>query len=105
MLFGHGTRPFLYPQDKFKSPAFPKLEPRNHYHEFLDAIVKGGPERPSANFDYAGPLTEAVLLGCLSSIFKDQTLEWDGPGLKVTNVAEAAQFVKRTYRKGWEVAV
>ena len=31
------------------------------------------------------------------------TLEWDADALKVTNVGEANPFVRRTYRKGWEV--
>ena len=35
-----------------------------HYEEWL-AACKGGP-RPVSNFDYAGPLTEIVLLGVLS---------------------------------------
>jgi hypothetical protein len=28
-------------------------------------------------------------------------LEWDGPNMKATNSSEAAQYVKREYRKGW----
>jgi hypothetical protein len=30
-------------------------------------------------------------------------LQWDGPNLCATNAPEAAQFVKRTNRKGWEL--
>ena len=58
---------------------------------------------PSAPFSFAGPLTESVLLGCLATRFKDQKLEWDGPSMRVTNLPEANAFVRRTYRKGWEV--
>ena len=32
-----------------------------------------------------------------------QTLEWDAAALKFTNVPEANQYVRRKYRKGWEV--
>lgn len=102
IVFGHQSRPFILPKERAEAYKFPSLEKRNHYVEFLDCVRNGG-AKPSANFDYAGPLTEAVLLGCLSSIFPDQSLEWDGPGLKIKNVAEANQFVSRTYRKGWEI--
>lgn len=71
-------------------------------HKSVEAIRGNG--QTSAGFDYAGPLTEAVLLGGVASRFPKQTLEWDGPGLKFTNVAEANELVRRTYRRGWEVA-
>ena len=35
--------------------------------------------------------------------FPNKTLEWDPAQLKVTNVSEANAFVRRRYRKGWEV--
>ena len=46
--------------------AVPKTMPRSpgHYEEWI-AACKGGP-RPMSNFDYAGPLTEIVLLGVLA---------------------------------------
>jgi hypothetical protein len=62
-----------------------------------------GNGKTSTPFAYAGPLTESVLLGCLATRFPKTTLEWDADGLKVTNVKEATRFVRRTYRKGWEV--
>lgn len=103
ILFGHMSRPLLYPREKFTSFRYPKLEPRDHWLEFIDAIRAGGKANASANFDYAGPLTEAVLLGCLASIFPNQPLEWDGATMKFKNFPEADKFVKRTYRKGWEI--
>ena len=33
--------------------------------------------------------------------FKDTPLEWDPVHMKVTNVEEANQFVKPTFREGW----
>ena len=50
-----------------------------------------------SNFDYAGRLTETVLLGNLA-MRAGQKIEWDAKNLKVTNVPEANQFVKREYR-------
>ena len=52
---------------------------------------------------FSGSMTESVLLGCLSTRFPKTTLEWNAAELKVTNVKEANRFVRRTYRKGWEV--
>ena len=43
------------------------------------------------------------LLGCLATRFPKTTLEWDSANLKVGNVSEANEFVRRRYRKGWEV--
>ncbi len=73
----------------------------DHYLQFVEACRGNG--KTSAPFDYAGPLTEAVLLGCLATRFPKTTLEWDAAGLKVSNVKEANSFVRRRYRKGWEV--
>ena len=41
--------------------------------------------KPTANFDYSGPMTEAVLLGCLASVFPQQELKWDAAGLNFKN--------------------
>jgi hypothetical protein len=102
LLLPHVAAPILLPEDQFKDYKRPELPPANHWHQFVEAIRGSG--KTSAGFDYAGPLTEAVLLGGVASRFPQQTLEWDGPALKFTNVAEANQLVRRTYRKGWEVA-
>ena len=74
----------------------------NHWHQFIDAARGEG--KTSANFDYAGPLTEAVLLGSVASRFPQQELQWDAAALKFTNFAEANALVKRAYRKGWDIA-
>ncbi|SKB04773.1 Predicted dehydrogenase [Prosthecobacter debontii] len=103
LLSPHGSTPMLYPRDKFTGFKYPKLEPRDHWADFIDCCLKGGSEKPSANFDYAGPLTEAVLLGCLGSIFPNEELHWDAPALKISNSEAANAFVKRKYRPGTEI--
>jgi hypothetical protein len=30
-------------------------------------------------------------------------IEWDGPNMLASNAPEAAQFIHRKYRKGWEL--
>ena len=103
LLATHGSTPMLYPREKFTGFKYPKLEPRDHWKDFIDCCLKGGKQQPSANFDYAGPLTEAVLLGCLASAFPGENLEWDAPALKIPNSDAANAMVRRQYRPGWEV--
>ena len=68
----------------------------------------------SAPFEISGPLTEALLMANLairgvdlqvdgSYPGKGKTLVWDNDQMKVTNFDEVNQFVKREYRKGWEL--
>jgi predicted dehydrogenase len=91
----------LLPAEKFKDYVAPKVEGNDHYLQFVEAVR--GNDKTSAPFDYSGPLTESVLLGCLSTRFPKTTLEWNAAELKVTNVKEANAFVRKQYRKGWEV--
>jgi predicted dehydrogenase len=93
--------PVLLPAEKFKDYKLPKQGGQDHYLQFVEACRGNG--KTSAPFDYAGPLTESVLLGCLATRFPKTTLGWDAAKLSVTNVTEANRFVRREYRKGWEV--
>ncbi len=102
MVLPHIATPRLV-GDKFKDFKFEKIAGDNHWHQFIEAAL-GNRKNSDANFDYAGPLTEAVLLGTVASRFPNELLEWDGAGLKFTNIAKANEFVKRAYRKGHEVA-
>jgi predicted dehydrogenase len=70
--------------------------------EWVQAIRDGKPELALSNFDYAGMLTETVLLGNVA-IRAGKKLEWDGPNLRCPNCKEADEFIRGTYRKGWEV--
>ena len=59
---------------------------------------KGGP-RCGSNFDYAGPLTETVLLGNLAIRANGKRILWDAEKMEVTNMPELNQYVNLTYRK------
>ena len=83
------------------APSLPRVAGK-HYEEWVRACLAGEPERPMANFSYAGPLTETVLLGCVAMRVHEKLI-WDGPNLKVTNVPEANEFVRREYRRGWKL--
>lgn len=103
LLHPHTATPMLYPRQRFADFRYPKLEPRNHWFDFIDSCLEGGDRQPTAHFDYAGPLTEAVLLGCLASPFPGETLQWDAASLTIPNHPAAQALVKRDYRAGWEV--
>jgi hypothetical protein len=70
--------------------------------EWLQACKDGKHEVAYSNFDIAAYLTEIILLGCVA-LRVGKKLEWDGPGMQAKNAPEAARFVKREYRKGWEL--
>ena len=83
--------------------AVPETIPRSpgHDQEWF-AMMKGGPAAYS-NFDISAYLTEIILLGCVAlRSGVGHRLEWDGPNMRATNAPEAAQFVQRQNRKGWE---
>jgi predicted dehydrogenase len=101
VLLPHTAMPVLLPEDQFKGYELPKSESQNHYRQFVDAVL--GDAKASTPFDYAGPLTEAVLLGPLATRFPQTTLEWNSAKLRFTNSAEATRLVRRSYRGGWEV--
>jgi predicted dehydrogenase len=93
--------PVLLPAEKFADYRIPKQSGADHYQQFVEACR--GNAKTSTPFSYSGPLTESVLLGCLATRFPATTLEWDAEKMTVMNVKEANAFVRRTYRKGWEV--
>ncbi len=95
------STPILLPKEKFAKFKGPVASGNDHYGQFLNAVMGNG--KTSAPFSYSGPLTETVLLGCLSTRFPGKFLEWDGANMKVTNVPEANAFVRKTYRKNTEV--
>lgn len=80
--------------------AIKPADHRNHYHDWVDAAMQG--HETTANFAYAGPLTEAVLLGTVAARFSGQRLKWDAPGLRIANHAGADAFVRKAYRDGWK---
>ncbi len=99
----HIATPRLFPLEKFHDYKLPEIAGTHHWSDWAEACV-GGPGKPSAGFDYAGPLTEAVLLGSVAVRFPHTTLEWNSAKLAFTNEKAANAFVRRSYRKGWEIA-
>ncbi len=101
LILPHVGPPHLYPEEKFKDYPEPELAPLDHYHDFVEAALGKG--AAGANFDFAGPLTEAVLLTNVANRFQGRTLEWDADKLRFTNNREATKYLRRRYRRGWRV--
>jgi len=70
--------------------------------EWIAACKAGNPALALCNYEHAGLLTEAVLLGNVA-ILAGQKIEWDGPNLKITNVPKANEYLRREYRNGWSL--
>ena len=101
LLLPHVGRSKLFPQEKFSDYQLPEVKDQNHYHQFVDACL--GKDKTSASFSYAGPLTEALLLGVVANRFPDQKLSWDADTLKVSNIADANALIRRAYRDDFQV--
>lgn len=70
-----------------------------HHKEWIEAVKTGGPT--TCNFEYGGPLTEAVLLGNVSHRIGNKPIDWDAAALKVTNEPTANSLLHTEYRTGW----
>jgi len=116
--------PKLYLNDgstDFGPEAEPSDEPEyGHHRKWVDACKAGFGSTEhrglTSSFDYAGPMTETVLMGNLAirsymlqkkngkgDFYARKKLLWDGENTRITNLEEANQFVGRSYRKGWEM--
>jgi predicted dehydrogenase len=97
----YAKSPRLIPETKmqaYERPPKTILRVQEHHQDWLSACKGGKPA--SSNFDYAGPLTEMILLGNLA-LRAGRKLEWDGPNMKCTNWPAADVYVRREYRAGW----
>ena len=81
----------------------PQIIPRSpgHMEEWFQMMKDGTPSY--SNFNIAAYLTEIILLGCVAlRVGEGRRMDWDGPNMKSTTLPEAAEFVRRNNRQGWE---
>ena len=101
----YSESPRLIPERRMQAYKRPKKTiPRvvgSHEQNWIEGIQ--GKTKPTSNFDYSGPFTESVLLGCVAVLFPGNKLLWDGANLKITNSPEAQEFVQHHYRAGWSL--
>ncbi len=130
----YGLVPKLYTKDGKKmemtkngefDTKYTPLPEYGHQVAWTDACKAGFNSKEHkelrSSFDYAGPLTETVIMGNLGirsynlrEAREDgkgftypgrKKLLWDGKNMKVTNFDPANQFVKRDYRGDWKLGV
>jgi predicted dehydrogenase len=99
-----GQKHFWYPEEKFKDLK-PNVKPiprtPTHHAEWIAAIKTGSPTLASFP-EFATPMTEIMQLGNLAQLV-GQDIEWDTRAMKATNCPAADEFIRPTYRKGWEI--
>ena len=110
----YGHNPRLLPKSLHESTGEPKqMLPRithaqdEHEMNWVEAIK--GKAEISSPFEYAGPLTEVMLLGIVSLRSRGK-IYYDGANMRVTNtikqrdrVLDPNEFLKREYRSGWKL--
>jgi len=116
LYLNDGTTEFGPETEDFPEPEY------GHQRKWVDACKAGFGSKEhkglTSSFDYAGPMTETVLMGNLAirsymlrrenskgqlDYFGRKKLLWDGEKMRITNLEEANQFVGREYRDGWKV--
>jgi predicted dehydrogenase len=103
----YGAEHVLLPRDKYAD--FKKPEPTlprspGHFTEWVEAIKTNDPKKALSNFEYAGRLTETVLLGVVA-MRAGTKIEWDAKELRAKNNSDADQYIRRDYRKGFSIHV
>lgn len=121
MMGNYNSAPVLLPTSRMKEETLPKETiarvakgEAGHYTQWVEASMKGyGKMELSSPFEYAGPFTEAVLMGNLAlrsyamrgpngqGYPGRKKLLWDAKNMKITNFDEANAFVRREPRAGW----
>jgi predicted dehydrogenase len=91
---------------KLDMPEVKFVRSPGHFAEWVRAI-KGGQPAMSNFVDYAGPLTETILLGNLAVYAapngKGEKVEWDPKNLKVKNISGLEQIIQPVYRSGYSI--
>lgn len=91
------------PQFLPRTSAERTMNDQMHKLEWINAAKGGAPAL--SNFDYAGMLTEFILLGNVALRVPETKLEWDGPNMKITNNEQANALLTREYREGFKLPV
>ena len=94
-------------RESYKIPA-PYI-PSSPGHEMEWILACKGGKPAGSNFDWAGPLTESVLLGNiplrkeLREKLSGQVLTFDPEKLTIPDMPEANSFLRNEYRAGWSL--
>jgi predicted dehydrogenase len=96
----------LLPEEKFRDykppkPTIPRAPGQSHHQEWIRAC-KGGPPTFCGFERFASLLTEIMLVGNLA-LRTGRRIEWNAEKMEARQCPEAEPFIKRRYRKGWEI--
>ena len=86
----HGGR--IIPEEKMQEIGKPsgssyRNEGSGHFENFVLACQGTG--KAMSNFEYAGPLSEIIVLGDIALMHPNRTLEWDAKNMQITNDEQA----------------
>ncbi|MBO7721341.1 MAG: Gfo/Idh/MocA family oxidoreductase [Kiritimatiellae bacterium] len=102
----HAARPVCLAGDRSAVDAAVKAGDKasgyNHYREFVEACLAKDPSRCGSRLSYAAPLTEALLIGCISLRYPGEELAFDPKALKFTGKEAANEFLKAPRRGEWD---
>ena len=101
----HAGRPRIVPEAKRREYGRPpKMLSRSpgHHKEFVEACKAGKPEDAKSGFWYAGPFTEALLVGNLA-VRLGKRVEWDTRTMSSPNCPEADNYITKFYRAGFDL--
>ncbi|MCB1203824.1 MAG: Gfo/Idh/MocA family oxidoreductase [Verrucomicrobiae bacterium] len=98
-----GGLPKIYRDGVLSTEVIEAVEAGHHHKNFADAIRGDIPGKPLTNFDYSGPMTEAVLLGTVAMRLPGETLKWDEAAGTFVGSDAANALIHEKYREGWEV--
>jgi len=108
----YGKKPTLYPESLMeeakkvpqKYERVPTNERNDPLHRMNWAKACKGQGKATSPFEYGSMLTETMLLGIVAlKTGQGRQIRYDGEAGKVTNVADANQYLQREYRKGWSL--
>jgi predicted dehydrogenase len=110
----YGGKPTLYPSSLMEEAnRVPRTHPpiqtseglkrsAPHRINWIDAIRERS--KATCPIEYASRLTETMLLGVVAlRTGQGKRIEYDGAAGKITNVADANQYLRREPRKGWDL--
>lgn len=98
-----GDNPRIIPETKmraYKQPPKTLPRPLDELDQWIRACK--GAEPSGASFQNIRPFSEAICLGTIA-LRTDKKLKWDSANMRITNVPEANDLMRREYRKGWEL--
>ena len=85
-----------------RSMEMPAAAGGNHWHLWVDR-ARGG-ERPCLTpIEYGGRVSETLAIGGVASRYPNEKLTWDAEGMRFVEKPEAAPYLTRKYRDGWQV--